>query len=231
MGSRAMKSKICVSVTARTTDKIVDMILKSEKKGADLIEVRLDFLQEDPDFTRIRKSTSLPLIATNRSKREGGQFNGNEETRTNYLFAAAFEGFDYVDIEQATPMIGTLAVKLKDESTVKLILSHHDFQTTPSLDGLNNIFKKELATGADVCKIVPTANTPEDNLTCLRFINHASKIKDVICFCMGKQGIPSRLFSPLLGGFMTYASMERGKEAASGQLTIEETRRFYELLA
>jgi 3-dehydroquinate dehydratase type I len=226
-----MTSKICASVTAQTTDKIVDMILKSEKQGADLIEVRLDYLQEDPDFTRIRKLTSLPLIATNRAKHEGGQFIGNEEMRTRYLFTAASEGFEYVDIEVATPMIETLAVKLKDESTVKLILSHHDFQTTPNLDGLNHIFKEELAAGADVCKIVPTANTAEDNLTCLRFTNHASKIKDVICFCMGKQGIPSRLFSPLLGGFMTYASVEWGKEAASGQLTIEETRRFYELLA
>jgi 3-dehydroquinate dehydratase type I len=207
------------------------MVLKSEKQGADLIEVRLDFLQEAPDFTRIRRLTSLPLIATNRSQREGGLFNGTEETRIHSLFVAASEGFEYVDVEVATPMIGALAMKLKDESTVKLILSHHDFQTTPSLDGLNCIFKEELAAGANVCKIVLTANTAEDNLTCLRFTSHTSKINDVICFCMGKQGILSRLFSPLLGGFMTYASVERGKEAASGQLTVEETRRFYELLA
>jgi 3-dehydroquinate dehydratase type I len=225
-----MTSKICASITARTADKLVDMVLKSEKHGANLIEVRLDFLQEPPDFKRIRRLTSLPLIATNRSQSEGGLFYGTEEARIRYLFAAASEGFEYIDLEVSTPMIGALAVKLKNESTSKLILSHHDFQTTPSLDGLNHIFKKELAAGADVCKIVPTANTAEDNLTCLRFTCHASKIKDVICFCMGKQGIPSRLFSPLLGGFMTYASVERGKEAASGQVTVEETRRFYELL-
>lgn len=231
MGSRAMTSKICASVTARTTDKLVDMVLKSEKHGADLIEVRLDFLQEAPDFTHIRGLTSLPLIATNRSQREGGLFEGTEESRISYLLAAASEGFEYIDVEVATPTIGALSLKLKEESTVKLILSHHDFQTTPSLDGLNRIFKEEMIAGADVCKIVPTANAAEDNLTCLHFTSQASKTKDVICFCMGRQGIPSRLFSPLLGGFMTYASVERGKEAASGQLTIEETRRFYELLS
>lgn len=225
-----MTSKICASVTARTTDKLVDMVLKSEKHGADLIELRLDFLQEAPDFTRIRGLTSLPLIATNRSHNEGGLFNGTDERRISYLFTAASEGFEYIDLEVATPTIEALAPKLKEEFTVKLILSHHDFQRTPSLEGLNHIFKGELAAGADICKIVPTANAAEDNLTCLRFTSQASKIKDVICFCMGRHGIPSRLFSPLLGGFMTYASVERGKEAASGQLTIEETRRFYELL-
>jgi len=225
-----MTTKICASATATTTAKLVDVILKSERKGADLIEVRMDYLQEAPDVAYVRKLTSLPLIATNRPEKEGGLFKDIEEKRVSTLFAAALEEFEYIDLELATPTIKDLTGKLKEESKTKLIISHHDFQSTPSLARFNKIFTEEISIGADVCKVIATANALEDNLTCLHFTAQASKIKDIICFCMGKKGIPSRLFSPLLGGYMTYASVEKGKEAASGQLTIEETRKFYELL-
>ncbi len=225
-----MTAKICASVTARTHQALVDMIRKSERKGADLIEIRLDFLTEAPDVRYIRGLTSLPLIATNRLMSEGGQFQDSDERRVQPLFAAVVEGFEYVDLELATPMIEAITAKFKKESKAKLIISHHNFQSTPSLPALNRVFKEEIDAGADVCKIIPMAKSAEDNLTCLRFAAQASKTKSIICFCMGKLGIPSRLFSPLLGGYLTYATVERGKEAASGQLTIEESRRFYELL-
>jgi 3-dehydroquinate dehydratase type I len=225
-----MTAKICASVTARTNKTLMDMIQKSERTGADMIEIRLDFLTDAPDVKYIRGLTSLPLIATNRLKSEGGLFQDSEEKRVSPLFAAAVEGFEYVDLELAAPMIEAITAKFKKESKVKLIISYHNFQSTPSLTALNRVFKEEIDAGADICKIIPMAERAEDNLTCLRFTAQASKTKSIICFCMGKLGIPSRLFSPLLGGYLTYASVERGKEAASGQLTIDESRRFYELL-
>ena len=82
----------------------------------------------------------------------------------------------------------------------------------------------------DVCKIITMARRIEDNLICLRFVAEASKAKDVVCFCMGELGRVSRLLSPLFGGHFTYASIGRGEESAIGQLTVAETRRFYELL-
>lgn len=224
-----MTWKICASVTARTLATIEDMVLTSEAQGADLIEVRLDYLQEAPDLSQIRRLTTLPLIATNRSPQEGGLFTGPDDVRLQILFAAAAAGFEYVDLEVATPAVEAVVAKLKAVSPVKVILSHHDFQTTPGLKGLHRIFQQEHAAGADVCKIVSTARAAGDNLTCLRFTSQASQQHAVICFCMGKVGIPSRLFSPLLGGFMTYAAVTRGMEAASGQLTLEDTRHFYEL--
>ena len=225
-----MTVKICASVTARTTNELADMIQKCERKGADMIEIRMDFLTEAPNISHIIGLTSLSLIATNRLKSEGGLFVETEEKRLSPLFAAAVEGFEYIDLELATPMIEDVTTKLKEESKAKLIISHHNFQSTPSLTKLKHVFKEEIDAGADVCKIIPMAKTAEDNLTCLRFTAQASKTKNIICFCMGKKGIPSRLFSPILGGYMTYATVEKGKEAASGQLTIEESRRFYELL-
>jgi 3-dehydroquinate dehydratase type I len=82
----------------------------------------------------------------------------------------------------------------------------------------------------DICKIITTAKKIEDNLTCLRFVVEASKSNDVICFCMGKLGIISRLLSPVFGGYFTYASVGRGNESAIGQLTVAETKKFYGLI-
>ncbi len=224
-----MTWKICASVTARTLATIEDMVLTSEAQGADLIEVRLDYLHDAPDLPQIRRLTALPLIATNRSPQEGGLYAGPDDARLQPLFAAAAAGFEYVDLEVATPAVEAVVAKLKAASPVKVILSHHDFQRTPGLKGLHRVFQLEQAAGADVCKIVSTARTAGDNLTCLRFTRQVSQQHAVICFCMGKAGIPSRLFSPLLGGFMTYAAVARGMEAASGQLTLEDTRHLYEL--
>jgi 3-dehydroquinate dehydratase len=47
---------------------------------------------------------------------------------------------------------------------------------------------------------------------------------------MGELGKTSRLLSPLFGGFFTFASLERGKETAAGQLTVQEMKAVYETL-
>jgi 3-dehydroquinate dehydratase/shikimate dehydrogenase len=47
---------------------------------------------------------------------------------------------------------------------------------------------------------------------------------------MGKLGKISRLLSPLFGGFLTFAALERKSETASGQMTIQEMKELYSLL-
>jgi len=51
-----------------------------------------------------------------------------------------------------------------DKKRAECLLSFHDFQKTPSLDVLKQIVNKELRAGADICKVVTTAQTFEDNL-------------------------------------------------------------------
>jgi 3-dehydroquinate dehydratase type I len=113
---------------------------------------------------------------------------------------------------------------------MKLIVSHHDFVATPSLKKLDSIFKSELETGADICKIATTAQRLEDNLTCLEFQAKSSKKHATICFAMGNLGRSSRILSPAYGGSFAYASVKFGKETATGQLTIQEMRRIHTIL-
>jgi 3-dehydroquinate dehydratase len=47
---------------------------------------------------------------------------------------------------------------------------------------------------------------------------------------MGEAGKASRLLSPLFGAFFTFASLEKGDETASGQMSIGEMRTLYQVL-
>jgi len=221
--------KICASIIAPSFRDIVRMVTKAEKNGADLLEVRMDYLQELESLKNIRELSSLPMIATNRPLREGGLFNDSEEKRIQILDAAIDLDFDFIDVELSTLTSDVLVQRIKDRGA-KVIISYHHQDSTPNLYELNLIFKQELRTRPDICKIVTSAKRFKDNITCLKFVEKAYQRIKVICFSMGELGLTSRLLSPILGGYLTYASVEKGKESALGQLTVADMRSFYNML-
>jgi len=221
--------KICVSVPPETVAEALHLIEKAEKQHADFIEVRLDSLKKHNELADIAHCSNIPLIATNRSKECKGKFLGSETERKKILLDAARNGFEYVDVELSTPKLKDIIGELSGMN-VKSIVSFHDFDKTPNSSQLNKILEKEVASGADVCKIITTAQLVEDNLTVLDFVSKASKSARTVCFAMGELGKPSRLLSPVFGGFYTIASLESGRKTASGQLTIQEMKTIYETL-
>src|ERR1700751_3483400 len=90
---------ICV-VIGRTRHKMVQAeIQEAAKRGARLIELRLDFLARAPDFKRLLANKPCPMIATVRRPDDGGRFSGSEEERLMLLRQAIVAGFDWVDLE------------------------------------------------------------------------------------------------------------------------------------
>ena len=79
-------------------------------------------------------------------------------------------------------------------------------------------------------KKVVEAKKIEDNLTLLNFISATPSRVKLICFCMGQNGLISRLLSPMFGAFLTFASLQKGSETALGQINIEDMRVAYDLL-
>ena len=201
----------------------------AEKKGADLIELRLDYLKKEPDLRRLISATRLPIIATNRIASEGGRSRGEESTRIQSLLDSAKIGCKFIDLELATKNVGDIIRKVK-KFGAKAIVSHHDPHSTPDLRILNNILRKEMKVGADICKIVTTANNLNDNLRMLEFISEASRKTEIVSFAMGRLGVVSRILSPLFGASFTFASVEPGAESAIGQLTLDEARNIYRLM-
>ena len=109
------------------------------------------------------------------------------------------------------------------------LLSCHDLMKTPSLDEMREIVKRQREAGADICKIITTAQAFEDNLTVLKLIGESPGVR-LISFAMGPMGTLSRILCPLAGGELTYASIEKGKESAPGQITVNELTGIYEMI-
>jgi 3-dehydroquinate dehydratase-1 len=221
--------RVCVSVPPKTVDEAFELIRKAEAQHADLIEVRLDYLTNHDQIADIPSCSKTPLIATNKSTEQHGKFSGTETERQKILVDAAKNGFAYVDVDLGTPKQTELISKLH-EAGVKVIVSFHDFEQTPTAEQLNKVLDEELALGADVCKIITIANSVKDNLTTLNFVSEASKKAKIVCFALGDLGKQSRLVSPVLGAFFTFASLDEKRKTAKGQLTIYEMNSAYEAL-
>ena len=73
-------------------------IQEAAKRGARLIELRLDFLANAPDFKRLLHAKPCPMIATVRRPPDGGRWPGSEADRQTLLRQAIVAGFDWVDL-------------------------------------------------------------------------------------------------------------------------------------
>jgi len=222
-------ARICVSILPKNNLEALTLIERAEKAKANLVEVRMDYLEAPTNLSELVKSTKIPLIATNKLSSEKGFYAGTENERQQTLLTAAKNGFEYVDVNLSSPKLKETIDKLKPFAA-KPIVSYHKFDGALSAHEMEKVLEQEIATGAIVCKIVTTAKKIEDNLAVLNFVSTMSSKAKLVCFCMGEPGKVSRLLSPLFGAFFTIASLEQGKETASGQMTIPKMRAALELL-
>src|SRR4051794_33642733 len=73
---------------------------EAAKRGADLIELRLDFIAKAPDFKRLLAEKRGELVATVRRPADGGRWSGSEDARKMLLRQCIVSGgFDWVDLE------------------------------------------------------------------------------------------------------------------------------------
>ena len=215
-----MKPRICAAITNKDLKAIAEV-----EPLVDLFELRIDLVGVGwPDLaTRLKK----PWIACARSKAEGGNWPGDDAEKIEELITAAELGADMVDIELGTTNLAEVIPLIKRRA--KCLLSLHELEKTPPLEQLKEIVKEQLSAGADICKVITTAQSPADNLTTLKLITEFPKVK-VVSFAMGPLGLASRILCPLVGGYFTYASLGEGKESAPGQLTVDQLKGIYRMM-
>lgn len=188
---------------------------------ADVVELRIDYIK-DVDLKRLLEKRTKPVIVTNRPIREGGRFNGSEEERIALLKLAIRLQADYVDIEHDS--IQHLCKDTELRVPTKIIVSYHNFRETPG--DLTDIYKKLSQSGADILKIITYANNITDNVRIYRLLQQSQMT--LISFCMGELGIISRILYKRFGSYLTFASLQAGKESAPGQISIHELLNTYQ---
>jgi len=213
-------------------DEAFSLIDEACKAEADLIELRLDYIDDASCFKpiiRYVEDLDIPIIATVRSRSQGGLWRWSEKSRVGLLEEAAYSGEEYVDVEHDTMDIEKIVRKLKNAG-VEVIVSHHDFDKTPGLYSLTSIFESMKGTGCDICKIAVFARSWEDSLLLLTFSMNISKKGRVVCVSMGHYGLPARILAPLYGSEYTYASLSYDYQTAPDQIPIDKLRQIYTAL-
>jgi 3-dehydroquinate dehydratase/shikimate dehydrogenase len=209
--------RIAITVGCETTQKTIQELERAQEKS-ELVEVRIDFV-EDIDKNNLKKLLGCikgPVIVTNRSKSEGGRFQGSEEERITLLKEAVRLGADFIDIELGSGRVGEL---LDEREKTAIICSYHNFEEVPG--NIGEIYHKLAAIKADIIKIACMGNSFSDNRIVFDLIERAREEKrEIIASVMGKYGRISRILSVPSGAFLTYASL--GEEFAPGQVHVDE---------
>ncbi len=187
------------------------------EQGAQLVELRLDFIRRPVNLKRLMSGAGCPVVATCRRPEDRGLWRRSEEDRVMLLRSAIAYGVDYVDLEIE------IASKVPRYGNTQRIVSYHNFDETPS--NLEDIHHQMTKLDPDVIKIVTMANNPIDNMTALRLCRD-SEIPTV-AFCMGEMGMFSRILCGKFGAPFTYATFSEDRPMAPGQLSFQKMEEVY----
>jgi 3-dehydroquinate dehydratase/shikimate dehydrogenase len=207
---------ICAVVRCEGNDQALSEMQEARRLGADLCELRADYLK-DPDLEKILRAKPLPVLVTVRPAWEGGQYRGDESVRLGMLEDACLHGADWIDVEFR-------AYKDFDRREAKLVVSYHDFEKTP--DDLEKTARKMAELSPALVKVACQARGIADLERMIAL--QKSFPSPIAVIAMGEFGEPLRILHAKYGGWLTFASIRAGAETAPGQLTLEELVRLYQ---
>ena len=211
--------KICSVVIGNTLDEFL-INLKKVQEVSNFIELRVDYIKDlsASDIKIIKENVVVENIFTCRSINEGGNFSGSKEELSNIINIANNLEFNHIDIERS------LLKDIKFNKKCKIIGSYHNFKKTPNYEELTNIYNyiKDFEI-VDILKIATMVVNDNDNIELTKLLINKN---NVIVLGMGEKGKITRIISPLLGGYLTFASVD-DNISASGQFSLKELKNIY----
>jgi len=227
---------ICTSLQHKNLDALFEALENTE-----MAEIRLDRCPLSPDdIEGLFGSSDVPLVATCRIaevladlQRADGIPDTEKGRREQQIRAyditerrltkAVEAGAAYIDLEMEAPapMSKRLRKAAQENGTI-VIRSYHDFAGTPSREKLAETVSQCREFGAEVVKIVTTAQCEADVQTVLSLYDDFDRL---IAFCMGEAGRQSRLDCLAKGAPYTYAALTEEEATAPGQWTTESMKK------
>lgn len=234
---------ICTTIQNRTAEQILEILQNCEMAEIRLDRCPLTYNEIDTIF-----SSDVPLVATCRisevAEREESLQELPEQSRMikamqiaeKRLVRAIEAGARYVDVEmEAQKQMSKRVRQAAHENGTVFIRSYHDFEGTDSVDGLKALVEKCVYHGADLVKIVTTAQTDYDADRLMSLYEWCAEEKSqgndriaaladggLIAFCMGEAGRQSRMDCLKHGAPYTYAAVSKEDTAAPGQWSAAE---------
>lgn len=187
----------------------------------DVLELRIDMFKshEVSDIVKVIQSIKdaygKPLLATVRSKEEGGATEIDDDKRYE-IYKEVLPLVDAIDIELRSSELLKRVLPICKESGKLLIASYHNNNETPGDGQLEKLISDGKEIGADIVKIAVTANS-KDDLGRLISFTIKNRDKGIITISQGSIGTISRIVTPILGSLMTYAYID--VPSAKGQLS------------
>lgn len=232
--------KICIPITGRSQEEILQDLEEILRQRPDLAEWRVDCYEEgkNPEKTlKMLKTISdrlgeIPLLFTFRTSREGGTRDIIYEDYVKLLVMAA---------ESGLPQLVDVEVFFKEEETaglisalqsrgLRVVASNHDFQKTPSNEEMSRRLTRMEELGADILKLAVMPGKKQDLFRLLEVTQQiaANSQRPVVTMSMGQIGVFSRICGELTGSAITFAA---GRSAsAPGQIPAPKMRRLLEEL-
>ncbi len=234
------KPMVCVPLVGKRDEDIfkhLDTVLeKANTATVDMVEFRGDFYEGLGDKEKLGyvlnklkerlDERGIILLFTIRSYSEGGEkleftqptiYDIDEYVIENSLA-------DMIDIELFGGEDSTKSlISLAKKKGVKVIMSNHDFNTTPSKDEIVKRLVKMQEMGADIAKI---AVMPENIFQVLTLLEATCHMREnynntpVVTMSMGKLGAISRVAGEVFGSAVTFATA--GETSAPGQIPVGE---------
>lgn len=208
---------ICVTIGRRRHTHLIAEYKRLAEQGAQLVELRLDYVGRTVDLKRLMADRRVPMVITCRRQSDGGRWERSEEERLMLLRSAIASGVEYVDLEE------DIAQKIPRYGKTKRIISYHNFEKTPT--DLDDLHQRMTTMDADIVKIATTANSFVDTIRMLRLMESASS--PTIGICMGEMGMATRILAARYGAPFTYAAFRDDRQIAPGQIVWEVMRDVY----
>lgn len=221
---------ICGTIFAKDQNGFARIAGKAVSLGCDMVELRVDHLKvtEHELMGEIIAKSPLPIIATNRSAKEGGRFPISRESERISLLKSIIScipAFVDVELEMKVESRSEL-IRLAKKNDVGVICSHHDFKGTPNIDRVSALIRQMFQIRPDIAKLVFTPRNYEDASRILSAAYDMGKSGDSFTiFGMGQFGKVTRLTSLLLGGCLVYCTVEKNDNHL-GQIGAESAGKY-----
>ncbi len=227
--------KICVPIVSAAREEILKRAAALETCPADLAEWRADRFSGGTDREQVKDVLvslraalkDIPLLFTFRTAKEGGAAALNPEDYTALLKEAIHSGaVDLVDVEllRGDAVVKEL-VREARSCGVKVLISNHDFDKTPSREEIIYRLRRMQDLGADILKIAVMPQSKEDVLTLLGATEEMNRIYadcPVVTMSMSGEGVLSRFSGEFFGSAMTFGTA--GEASAPGQPDAEDLK-------